>query len=160
MTIIVARYKKSSVIPVSSMAFSKSRISLDEQGKSLIYMPFEPSASLSGILKTGPPDQGQYNVMDGRQNPPGDTFGHAGGIFSKGHIPAIMQTGFDQPVLPSKLHYSLGRGLFSGEAGEAVLHLPAGFEHFPLAHPSKTALQPVDLSQTGPIKIIVELTLV
>ena len=90
------------------MAFSKSRISRDKQGESLVDMTVEPSASLGSVLKTGPPDHTQDNVMDGRQDSPCGCFRHAGGIFPEGHISTIKQAGLDQPMFPSDLHYPLG----------------------------------------------------
>ena len=60
--------------------------------------------------------------MDGGQNSSCSAFCHAGRIFPKGHISPITQARFNQPVLLSDLHYPFRRGLFLGQADDAVLH--------------------------------------
>lgn len=64
------------------------------------------------------------------QYPGRSPFRHSRGIFPKGHLPAIMQAGFNQPMLASDLQYPLGRGFFAGQAGDAVFYCLAGLDHF------------------------------
>lgn len=64
------------------------------------------------------------------QYPGRSPFRHSRGVFLKDHLPAIMQAGFNQPMLASDLHHPLGRGFFAGQAGDAVFYCLAGLDHF------------------------------
>jgi hypothetical protein len=79
------------------MAFSKSSISRQQESESLIEMPGEPAASLSGILKAGLFDQAQDWMMECRKISSGCPDRQASGIFSQGDVPAIVQAGLNQP---------------------------------------------------------------
>jgi len=57
----------------------------------------------------------------------------------EGDIPAVMQTGFDQPMHPSHLKDFGWRSLISGEAGDAILGLVTGFVDLALAQPGELA---------------------
>jgi len=68
-------------------------------------MTFIGTASLSSVFVAYPLDQTQNQIMDGSQDTTGSADRHAGSIFMESDIPAVMQAGFDQPVLASHLKH-------------------------------------------------------
>src|SRR5688572_24232329 len=94
--------------------------------------------------------------MEYRQNTSRRAKRHAGGIFVEGDIPAVMQTGFDQPMAPPDRQKSLRRGNTASEAGQTPFDFTAGFVDPALAHPAKLAFEPIDLADAGPIQVVIE----
>ena len=76
---------------------------------------------LSGIVVTGSLDEANNQVVDGGQNTSGCANGHASGIFVKGNIPAVVQAGFNPPMLSSQLKQLGCRNMISRKAGDAIL---------------------------------------
>lgn len=68
------------------MAFSKSRLSGEQQGKSLVEASIQPATSAGYVVKTGRFDQSQDNIMEGDLNPSCNAFCLAGGVFPQDHF--------------------------------------------------------------------------
>ena len=98
------------------MAFSRRGSYRNQEGKSLVDMAFKITTGLSSVIIASPFDQTQDEVMDCGKDPSSRTDGHTGMIFMESHIAAIMQTGFDQPMLPPDAEYFRRGSLLSGKA--------------------------------------------
>jgi hypothetical protein len=60
-----------------------------------VKMSGKPSSALSGVEKACLPDECEGQIVDRSHDPAHLTDGHAGCIFTKGNVTAIVQTGFD-----------------------------------------------------------------
>lgn len=98
----------------------------------------------------------QNQIMNRGQDPSGRADGHAGSIFVKSHIPSIMQSGFDQPMLTPDAQDFRGRSLVSTKAGYTILGLTTGFVDHTLADPGELTFQAVDLPNAGAVYVIIE----
>ena len=92
------------------MAFSKSR-SGGQEGKSLGQVSGEPAPGFGGVGETSLFDQGEHKIVDGGQNSAGSAFSRPSSIFLEGDIAAIMEPGFNTPMLSPELEQPSGRGL-------------------------------------------------
>ena len=138
------------------MAFSKSRDRGCEQGKSLLEMTGKPTSPFGSILKPSPLDKPEEQVVNGCQYSSCPSLGHASSIFPEGNVSAIMQTSFEPPRLGSNINQFCWTGLLGWQTCEPLFDFLAGFDHLSTSQPSELALQPVDLTQTRPIQIVVE----
>ena len=96
------------------MAFLKSWVSGDEEGKGLYRIGIEATASLGSIAQPEAGEQGEDHVVHAGEITGGMGMGHARGILMKGDIPSVMQTGFDLPILAFYGQEALGPRFGSG----------------------------------------------
>ena len=132
------------------MAFSRMAIRGDQRAKSFIQVAFEISTSLGSIEITSSLDQTDDQVMYRCQNQSGSAESHTGGIFAESNIPAIVQAGFDKPMLAPDLEPFGGRCLRSGKAGNAEFDFSTGFVGLTPTDPGKRLFETIDLSKPGP----------
>ena len=124
--------------------------------KGLRQMAFEKPKDFSSIVPASSLDQSDGYIVNQSQDATCRADRHASGIFPKSHIQAIVQTSFHQPMFASRLEYSHRRGMFSGKAGDTEFDLTAGFVASALPEPDKLALETVDLSNPGLVKVIIQ----
>lgn len=139
-----------------SMAFSRMAICSDRQTKSFIQVSIVVTAGLGGIVITSSFDQADHHNMHGCQDPPRSANRHASSIFAESNITAIVQASFDQPMFAPGLEH-FGRGsLVSGKAGNAELDFTACFVDFSLTEPEKLAFEAINLSNPGPVEVVIQ----
>ena len=119
-------------------------------------MSGKPTSPFGSILKPSPLDKPVDQVVNGCQYSSCPSLGHASSIFPEGNAYRIMQSGFEPPRLASNINQFCWTGLLGWQTCEALFDFLAGFDHLSSAQPSELALQPVDLTQTRPIQIVVE----
>lgn len=108
-------------------------------------MASKPASCFDTIAEPGSFDHCDDQIMDGRQNADCCAFCRPGGIFLEGDIPAVMEPGFNLPMLASDLEQLSCGSLSPGQTGQPVLGFTTGFIHFALAHPAEFAFQAIDL---------------
>ncbi len=138
------------------MAFSRMAIYGDQQLKGFIDVAFEITVGFSGVVKTSSLDQTNDDIMNNCQDAPRGANRHASRILTERHITAIMQASLNQPMFTSRLEHSHRRGLLPGKAGDPELDFTACFVAFALPEPDKLALETIDLSNPGPVEVIIQ----
>ena len=81
------------------MAFLKSWVSSEEEGKGFNRIGIKTAASMGSIMQPELGEQGEDHIVHTGEITGGMGMGHARGILMKGDIPSVMQTGFDLPIL-------------------------------------------------------------